>query len=66
MTLNSVGDWIEYLFSDTAKFSIVVYNLVIGFEEIIKDNLFFVIKNRASGQLKASSGSDHLAIYNQN
>ncbi len=64
--LNSIGDWIKYLFSNTAVLSIIVKYRVFRFKELIKDNLFLIIDNSASGELESSACCNHLAIYNQN
>ena len=66
MVLDRVSDRIEDFLGDSAKFSVIVENLVVGFKETVEDEFLFVVEYGASGEFEAGSSSDHLAIYDQN
>ena len=63
---DGVGDGVEDLFGDAAELSVVVEDGIGGFEELVKDDLLFVVDDGAAGEFETDAGGDHLAIDDQN
>lgn len=60
--LDGVSDWVKYLLSDPTELGIVVENLVSRFEQLVKDDLFLVVYDGASGKLEPHSCGHHFAV----